>query len=89
VKTFKQFIFELTQTEIKTAIGAEENIKHAFNRPGYEAPGYKYGGRLAPDRNDPTKQVPEQQRLVQDLKAAQQRSQLNQQQMLSSVKGGK
>jgi len=46
-------------------------------------------GRLAPDRNDPTKQVPEQQRVVQDLKAAQGRSQQRQQQMLSSVKGGK
>jgi len=89
MKTFKQFIFELTQTEIKTAIGAEQNLLHSVNRPGHQAPGYKYGGRLAPDRNDPTKQVPEQQRVVQDLKAAQGRSQQRQQQMLSSVKGGK
>jgi len=40
VKTFKQFIFELTQTEIKAAIGAEQNLQHSFNRPGHEAPGY-------------------------------------------------
>jgi len=79
MKTFRQFIFELTQTEIKTAIGAEQNLRHSFNRPGHEAPGYKYGGRLAPDRNDPTKQVPEQQRGVQDLKAARIASQQRQQ----------
>ena len=79
VKTFKQFIFELTKTEIQTAIGAEQNLLHSVNRPGHQAPGYNYGGRLAPDRNDPTKQVPEQQRAVQDLKAAQQRSQQRQQ----------
>ena len=75
MKTFKEFIYELTQTEIKTAVSAEKNIVHAFNRPGHQAPGYKYGGRLAPDRNDPTKQVPETTRFVQDLKAAQKRSQ--------------
>jgi hypothetical protein len=75
MKTFKEFISELTQTEINTAIGAEKNIVHAWGRPGHQAPGYKYGGRLAPDRNDPTKQVPETTRFVQDLKAAQKRSQ--------------
>jgi len=69
MKTFRQFIFELTQTEINTAISAEKNLVHSFNRPGHNAPGYRYGGRLAPDRNNPTKQVPEQQRVVQDLKA--------------------
>jgi len=76
VKTFKQFIFELTQPEIKAAIDAEKNLLHTFP---LSTPGYKYGGRLAPDRNDPTKQVPEQQRGVQDLKAARIASQQRQQ----------
>lgn len=78
MKTFKGFILELTQTQIKTAVSAEKNLQHSFNRPGHEAPGYKYGGRLAPDRNNPTKEVPEQQRVTQDLKAATQRSQQRQ-----------
>lgn len=78
MKTFQEFIFELTQNEIKTAVSAEKNIQYAFNRPGYQAPGYKYGGRMAPDRNDPTKEVPEQKRTAQDLQAAQIRSQKRQ-----------
>jgi hypothetical protein len=78
MKTFKEFISELTQTEIKTAVSAEKNIQHAFNRPGHQAPGYKYGGRMAPDSKDSAKQVPEQQRVSQDLKAAKERSQQRQ-----------
>lgn len=78
MKTFHRFIFELTQTQIKTAVSAEKNLQHSFNRPGHEAPGYRYAGRLAPDRNNPTKEVPEQQRVAQDLKAAQIKSQQRQ-----------
>ncbi len=78
MKTFHQFIFELTQTQINTAVSAEKNLQHSFNRPGHEAPGYKYSGRMAPDRNNPTKEVPEQQRVTQDLQAARQRSQQRQ-----------
>ena len=78
MKTFKQFIFELTQTEIKAAIGAEQNLQHSFNRPGHEAPGYKYGGRLAPSRTG-SGQVPEQTRVKQDLEAARIASQQRQQ----------
>jgi len=78
VKTFKQFIFELTQREVDTAISAEKNIKYAFNRPGHEAPGYNYGGRLAPSRTG-SGQVPEQTRVKQDLEAARIASQQRQQ----------
>jgi hypothetical protein len=78
MKTFNQFISELTQTQINTAVSAEKNIKHSFNNPGHQAPGYKYGGRMAPSRTDPTKEVPEQTRSKQDLQAAQIRSQQRQ-----------
>jgi len=68
--------------EAKSAASAEKNLQHSFNRPGSQAPGYKYSGRMAPNRNG-SGQVPEQKRVQQDLKAATQRSQQRQLQMNS------
>lgn len=69
----REVINELSQTEITTAIGAEKNLTHSFGKSGHEAPGYKYGGRRAPNREG-SGQVPEQKRFAQDIRAAQQRS---------------
>ncbi len=68
--------------EGKSAASAEKNLLHSFNKPGSQAPGYKYSGRMAPNRNG-SGQVPEQKRVQQDLKAATQRSQQRQLQMNS------
>lgn len=68
--------------EAKSAASAEKNLIHSFNKPGSQAPGYKYSGRMAPNRNG-SGQVPEQKRVQQDLKAATKRSQQRQLQMNS------
>lgn len=78
MKTFKQFFAELTQHEIKKAVSDEKNLVHSLGRPGHNAPGYSYAGKRAPDRNNPGKEVPQEVRRAQDLRAAQQRSQQRQ-----------
>ena len=65
------------------SVGAEKNLLASQGKPGFRAPGYKYGGSRAPDRNNPKKEIPQQQRYAQDLRAASQRSQQRQMQMNS------
>ena len=73
MKTFKQFI-EQNINIAKEVADNEKNFVHSFNRPGHRAHNYSYAGKRAPDRNDPTKEVPREVRHTQDLKAAQERS---------------
>ena len=56
----------------------EINLVHSFHRPTHQAPGYSYAGNTAPCRDNPTKDCPSQVRHIQDLKAAQKRSQQRQ-----------
>jgi hypothetical protein len=65
------------------SVGAEKNLLASQGKPGFKAPGYKYGGSRAPDRTNPKKEIPQQQRYAQDLRAASQRSQQRQMQMNS------
>lgn len=71
MKTFKQFQENL---EVRDAVSKEKNIVHSLGRPGHNAPGYSYAGKRAPDRNNPGKEVPQETRRAQDLRAAQVRS---------------
>ena len=74
MKTFQQFCVEANINIAKEVSDVEKNLVHSFNRPGHRAPGYRYAGRRAPDRNNRNKEVPEQVRFAQDLKAAKERS---------------
>ena len=71
MKTFKQFQENL---EARETVSKERNIVHSLGRPGHQAPGYSYAGKRAPDRNNPGKEVPQETRRAQDLRAAQVRS---------------
>ena len=71
MKTFKQFQENL---EARETVSKERNIVHSLGRPGHNAPGYSYAGKRAPDRNNPGKEVPQETRRAQDLRAAQVRS---------------
>lgn len=77
MKTFKQFI-EQNINIAKEVVDREKNLKSSWLKPGHQAKRFSYGGNRAPDRNDPTKEVPSQVRHTQDLKAAQKRSQQRQ-----------
>lgn len=77
MKTFRQFSTEAINLA-KEVTDREKNLVHSFKRPGHQAPGYSYAGKRAPDRNNPGKEVPSEVRHVQDLKAAQVRSQQRQ-----------
>ena len=74
MKTFKQFSSESNFNQAKEVVDREKNLKSSWLKPGHQAKNYSYGGNRAPDRNDPTKEVPSQVRHTQDLKAAQERS---------------
>lgn len=74
MKTFKQFSTESNFNQAKEVVDREKNLKSSWLKPGHQAKNYSYGGNRAPDRNDPTKEVPSQVRHTQDLKAAQERS---------------
>lgn len=74
MKTFKQFSTESNFNQAKEVVDREKNLKSSWLKPGHQAKNYSYGGNRAPDRNDPTKEVPSQVRHTQDLKAAQDRS---------------
>ena len=74
MKSFKQFCIEADINQAKEVADNEKNFLHSFNRPGHRAHNYSYAGKRAPDRNDPTKEVPREVRHTQDLKAAQERS---------------
>jgi len=65
------------------SVGSEKNLLASQGKPGFKASGYKYGGSRAPDINNPKKEIPQQQRYAQDLRAASQRSQQRQMQMNS------
>ena len=74
MKTFQQFCIEADSNLAREVSNAEKNLVHSFYRPGHQAPGYSYAGKRAPDRNNPGKEVPQEVRRVQDLKAARERS---------------
>tara|TARA_B100002019_G_scaffold182074_1_gene157159 strand:+ start:1231 stop:1473 length:243 start_codon:yes stop_codon:yes gene_type:complete len=74
MKTFKQFSAESNFNQAKEVADNEKNFAHSFNKPGHRAHNYSYAGKRAPDKNDPTKEVPREVRHTQDLKAAQERS---------------
>ena len=74
MKTFQQFCIEADFNLAKEVSDVEKNLVHSFNRPGHQAPGYSYAGKRAPDRNNPGKEVPQETRSAQDLRAAQVRS---------------
>ena len=78
MKSFKQFCIEADFNLAKEVADNEKNLKSSWLKPGHQAPGYKYAGRRAPDRNNPGKEVPQEVRHAQDLKAAQVRSQQRQ-----------
>jgi len=78
MKTFKKFCVEANFNLAKEVSDVEKNLVHSFNRPGHQAPGYRYAGKRAPDRNNRNKEVAGQVRVAQDLKAARQRSQQRQ-----------
>ena len=78
MKTFRKFCVEAKFNLAKEVSDAEKNLVHSFNRPGHQAPGYSYAGKRAPDRNNPGKEVPQEVRRAQDLRAAQVRSQQRQ-----------
>jgi hypothetical protein len=59
----------LDRFDIPDAIGSEKNAVYAHNKPGHQAPGYKYGGRRDPQGN------PEQVRVKKDISTAVARSQ--------------
>lgn len=67
----------LDRFDVPDAISAEKNIVHAHNKPGHQAPGYKYGGRRDPQGN------PEQVRVKKDISTAVARSQARQTQTQS------
>ena len=74
MKTFKQFCIEANFNLAKEVANVEKNLVHSFDRPGHRAPGYSYAGERAPDRNNLDKEVPQEVRRAQDLRAAQVRS---------------
>jgi len=78
MKTFQQFCIEADSNLAREVSNAEKNLVHSFYRPGHQAPGYSYAGKRAPDRNNPGKEVPQEVRRAQDLRAAQVRSQQRQ-----------
>lgn len=78
MKTFNQFYIEANFNQAKEVTNAELNLKSSWLKPGHQAPGYSYAGKRAPDRNNPGKQVPQEVRRAQDLRAAQVRSQQRQ-----------
>lgn len=74
MKSFHQFCIEAQFNLAKEVVDREKNLHSSWLKPGHQAPGYDYAGKRAPDRNNPTKEVPSQVRHTQDLKAAQERS---------------
>ena len=74
MKSFKQFCIEAQFNLAKEVTNAELNLKSSWLKPGHQAPGYDYAGKRAPDRNNPGREVPQETRRAQDLRAAQQRS---------------
>lgn len=74
MKSLKQFCIEADINQAKEVVDREKNLKSSWLKPGHQAKNYSYSGNRAPDRNDPTKEVPSQVRHTQDLKAAQERS---------------
>ena len=62
MKTFKQFSTESNFNQAKEVVDREKNLKSSRLKPGHQAKNYSYGGNRAPDRNDPTKEVPSQVR---------------------------
>ena len=74
MKTFQQFCIEADFNQAKEVTNAELNLSASWGKPGHQAPGYSYAGKRAPDRNNPGKEVPQEVRRVQDLKAARERS---------------
>ena len=76
MKSFKQFCIEADFNQAREVANNEINFVHNLNRPQgpLSTPGYKYAGRRAPDRNNPGKEVPQEVRHAQDLRAAQERS---------------
>ena len=75
MKTFKQFYIEANFNLAKEVSDVEKNLVHSFNRPGHQAPGYSYAGKRAPDRNNPGKEVPQEVRRAQDLRATREKFQ--------------
>ena len=86
MKTFQQFCVEADYQDqaardrliAKGAKHREINLSASWGKPGHQAPGYSYAGKRAPDRNNPGKEVPQEVRRAQDLRAAQVRSQQRQ-----------
>tara|TARA_B100000035_G_C20516858_1_gene343635 strand:- start:63 stop:305 length:243 start_codon:yes stop_codon:yes gene_type:complete len=78
MKTFKQFSTESNFNQAKEVVDREKNLKSSWLKPGHQAKNYSYGGNRAPDRNNPGKEVPQEVRRSQDLRAAQVRSQQRQ-----------
>ncbi len=78
MKSFKQFCIEADFNLAKEVTDREKNLKSSWLKPGHQAPGYSYAGNTAPCRDNPTKDCPSQVRHIQDLKAAQVRSQQRQ-----------
>ena len=86
MKTFQQFCIEADYQDqaardsliARGAKHREINLSASWGNPGYQAPGYSYAGKRAPDRNNRNKEVAGQVRVAQDLKAAQVRSQQRQ-----------
>tara|TARA_R100000030_G_scaffold95183_1_gene82485 strand:- start:5 stop:253 length:249 start_codon:yes stop_codon:yes gene_type:complete len=74
MKSFEQFCAEADFNLAKEITDREINLAHSFRRPGHQAKNFKYSGSRAPDRNNPSKEVPSEVRHVQDLQAAQVRS---------------
>ena len=89
MKTFQQFCIEADYQDqaardrliAKGAKHREINLGASWGNPGYQAPGYSYGGNTAPCRDDPTKDCPSQKRHAQDLSAAARRSRERQKEM--------
>ena len=76
----EEAVYEADFNLAREVANNEINFVHNLNRPQgpLSTPGYKYAGRRAPDRNNPGKEVPQEVRHAQDLKAAQVRSQQRQ-----------
>ena len=74
MKTFKQFYIEANFNQAKEVADNEINFIYSRDKPGHRAGNRSYADKRAPDRNNPSKEVPSEVRHVQDLKAAQVRS---------------
>jgi hypothetical protein len=84
MKSFEQFCAEADFNPAKEVADREKNLHSSWLKPGHQAKNFKYGGGRAPDRNNPSKEVPSEVRHVQDLKAAQVRSRQRQRLQLSN-----